>query len=101
LTCFRVGMKRELFRIKENDNFQWFEVDKQQQHGEELRLESQSYEKPSNNQFIVPTNSSTIRSPDHFQSPHCFQLSQNDWLLLNKLSVDFDSLNYHIAAQAN
>ncbi|CAF4534883.1 unnamed protein product, partial [Rotaria sp. Silwood2] len=55
LTCFRVGMKRQLFRMKENNNFKWSQIDKQQCK-KELRFVSHLYQRISTNQHILTTN---------------------------------------------
>ncbi|CAF4031230.1 unnamed protein product [Rotaria sordida] len=97
LTCFRVGMKRQLFRLKQNNNnnnnIKCSNIDKQQ-HRKELPLELHLYQRTLTNQHMLTTNSLFSRSIDRFR------LSNNDWLLLNQLSLNFDSLNYHIVSRA-
>ncbi|CAF4656779.1 unnamed protein product, partial [Rotaria sp. Silwood2] len=99
LTCFRVGMKRQLFRMKENNNFKWSQIDKQQCK-KELRFVSHLYQRISTNQHILTTNPLFMRSLNCLPWSDCFQLSNNDWLLLNQLSFDFDCLNNHIVLKA-
>ncbi|CAF0907449.1 unnamed protein product [Rotaria sp. Silwood1] len=99
LTCFRVGMKRQLIRVKENNNLKWSKVDKQQ-YRKELRLALHLYRTTSTNQHMSKANPLFIRSSDRLPWSDRFELSHNDWLLLNQLSFNFDSLNYHIIAKA-
>jgi hypothetical protein len=51
LRCFRVGMRRELFRLKENNYFNQMEIGKQQ-YRKQSRLVSHSYQIVPNNKHI-------------------------------------------------
>ncbi|CAF4228283.1 unnamed protein product [Rotaria sordida] len=65
LTCFRVGMKRQLFRLKQNNNnhIKCSNIDKQQ-HRKELPLELHLYQRTLTNQHMLTTNSLFSRSID-------------------------------------
>jgi nuclear receptor subfamily 1 group I len=56
LTCFRVGMRKELFRIKEDNDFNRIKIEKQK-YRKQLKLPSHLYQITSNNQHMSTTNS--------------------------------------------
>lgn len=67
LRCFRVGMKRQLFRIKENTDLKWSNIDERTSN-KGLKLTSSMYSQEIQNQLYLPKYPSVSRFPIRIES---------------------------------